>query len=84
MPLTFTTDPAITPTLRDGILDVWADVSNAGGAVGFVAPVTPEDIRPALLRQFTDMAEGRSRLVVGHDEDGRVAATAFLTRNTHP
>ncbi len=83
MPLTFTADPAITPTLRDGILDVWTDVTNAGGAVGFVAPVTPEDIRPALLRQFTDMAEGRSRLVVGHDEDGRVAATAFLTRNTH-
>ncbi|MEU5460182.1 GNAT family N-acetyltransferase [Streptomyces althioticus] len=84
MPLTFTADPAITPTLRDGILDVWADVTNAGGAVGFVAPVTTEDIRPALLRQFTDMAEGRCRLVVGHDEDGRLAATAFLTRNTHP
>jgi GNAT superfamily N-acetyltransferase len=29
------------------------------------------------------MSEGRSRLLVGHDEDGRVAATAFLTFNTH-
>ncbi len=84
MPLTFTLGPDVTPALRDGILDLWTDVTNAGGAVGFVAPVTREDIRPALLRQFADMAEGRSRLVVGHDEDGRVAATAFLTRNTHP
>ncbi|MFI8206110.1 GNAT family N-acetyltransferase [Streptomyces sp. NPDC085937] len=84
MPLTFTLDPEVTPPLRDGILDLWADVTDAGGAVGFVPPVTREDIRPALLRQFADMAEGRSRLLVGHDEEGEVAATAFLTRNTHP
>ncbi len=29
MPLTFTPDPDITPTLRDGILDLWTDVTNA-------------------------------------------------------
>ncbi len=84
MPLTFTLDPEVTPRLRDGILDLWADITEAGGAVGFVPPVTREDIRPTLLRQFADMAEGRSRLLVGHDEEGEVAATAFLTRNTHP
>ncbi|MEU1081480.1 GNAT family N-acetyltransferase [Streptomyces sp. NPDC005908] len=84
MPLTFILDPEVTPRLRDGILDLWADVTEAGGAVGFVPPVTREDIRPTLLRQFADMAEGRSRLLVGHDEEGQVAATAFLTRNTHP
>ncbi|CAL9470301.1 GNAT family N-acetyltransferase [Streptomyces sp. DH-12] len=84
MPLTFTVDPDVTPALRDGILTLWTDVSNAGGAVGYVPPVTREDIRPGLLRQFADMAQGRSRLVVGHDEEGRAAATAFLTRNDHP
>ncbi|MBT3163911.1 GNAT family N-acetyltransferase [Streptomyces sp. Vc74B-19] len=84
MPITLTLDPEVTPPLRDGILDLWADVTDAGGAVGFVPPVTREDIRPALLRQFADMAEGRSRLLVGHDEDGGVVAAAFLTRNTHP
>ncbi|GAA3496038.1 GNAT family N-acetyltransferase [Streptomyces prasinosporus] len=83
MPLTFTLDPAVTPELRDGILDLWTDVSNAGGAVGFVPPVAREEIRPELVRQFVAMAEGRSRLLVGHDEEGRVAATAFLTFNTH-
>ncbi|GAP53099.1 GNAT family N-acetyltransferase [Streptomyces azureus] len=83
MPLTFTFDPAVTPDLRDGILDLWADVSNAGGAVGFVPPVTREDIRPSLVQHFASMAEGRVRFLVGHDEEGRVVATAFLTRNTH-
>ncbi|MBQ1092241.1 GNAT family N-acetyltransferase [Streptomyces sp. B93] len=83
MPLTFTLDPAVTPALRDGILDMWTDVSNAGGAIGFVPPVDREAVRPELLRQLTAMAEGRSRLVVGHDEEGRLAASAFLTFNTH-
>ncbi|EFL34058.1 acetyltransferase [Streptomyces viridochromogenes DSM 40736] len=83
MPLTFTLDPAVTPELRDGILDLWVDVSDVGGAVGFVPPVTREDIRPVLLKHFALMAEGQVRLLVGHDEDGRVAATAFLTLNTH-
>jgi GNAT superfamily N-acetyltransferase len=83
MPLTFTLDPAVNPTLRDGLLDLWTDVSNAGGAVGFVAPVTRDAIRPELVKHFAAMAEGRTRLLVGHDASGRVAAAAFLTHNTH-
>ncbi|MGQ4423405.1 GNAT family N-acetyltransferase, partial [Streptomyces violaceoruber] len=27
MSLTFTFDPAVTPDLRDGVLDLWTDVS---------------------------------------------------------
>ncbi|MBD0842784.1 MULTISPECIES: GNAT family N-acetyltransferase [unclassified Streptomyces] len=83
MTLTFTFDPALTPALRDGILDLWADVTEAGGAVGFVAPVTREEIRPELVRHLVAMAEGRMRLLVGHDEEGRVAATAFVSLNSH-
>ena len=71
MPLTFTLDPAVTPELRDGLLDLWTDVSNAGGAVGYVPPVTREEIRPALVQHFASMAEGRVKLLVGHDEEGR-------------
>ncbi|MDF3301891.1 GNAT family N-acetyltransferase [Streptomyces tropicalis] len=83
MPLTFTLDPSMDPALRDGILDLWADVTDAGGAVGFVAPASREAIRAELLKHLTAMADGRARLLVGHDEDGRVAAAAFLTFNTH-
>ncbi|MGW7527859.1 N-acetyltransferase family protein [Streptomyces sp. NPDC054783] len=83
MPLTFTLDPAITPALRDGILGLWTDVSNAGGAVGFVPPVSREDVRPELVKHFVGMAEGRHRLLVGCDETGEPAATAFFAFNTH-
>ncbi|MYS09138.1 GNAT family N-acetyltransferase [Streptomyces sp. SID6041] len=84
MTLTFEVDPAIDPALRDGVLALWADVSNAGGAVGFVPPVTPDEIRPALLTHLVGMNEGGTRLLVGRDAAGTVAATAFFTFNTHP
>ncbi|MFD7555910.1 MULTISPECIES: GNAT family N-acetyltransferase [unclassified Streptomyces] len=83
MSLTFTLDPVIDPTLHGGILDLWTDVTNAGGAVGFVAPVTRDEIRPQLIKQLAAVADGGMRLLVGHDERGEVAATAFLALNTH-
>lgn len=82
-PLTFTLDPSVTPALRDGVIRLWIDVTEAGGAVGFVPPVTADEVRPELLKQLKAMAEGRTRLLVGLDEDGEVAATAFFTFNTH-
>ncbi|MGP3927262.1 GNAT family N-acetyltransferase [Streptomyces sp. 8N616] len=83
MTLSFDLDPAITPELHDGLCRLWADVSNAGGAVGFVPPVTADDIRPELVKHLAAMAEDRTRLLVGRDGDGRVAATVFFTFNTH-
>ncbi|MDQ1009097.1 GNAT superfamily N-acetyltransferase [Streptomyces sp. V4I23] len=83
MALTFELDPPGGPALRDGVLELWADVSNAGGAVGFVPPVTADDIRPEWVKHLTAMAEGRMRLLVGRDKDGEIAATAFLALNTH-
>ncbi|MBT2397043.1 GNAT family N-acetyltransferase [Streptomyces sp. ISL-100] len=83
MPLTFELDPQIGPGLRDGVVALWADVSNAGGAVGFVPPVIADDIRPEWVKHHAAMSEGRTRLLVGYDEEGAVAATAFITHNTH-
>ncbi|MFJ3711279.1 GNAT family N-acetyltransferase [Streptomyces sp. NBC_01267] len=83
MSLTFQLDPPIDTGLRDGVVALWADVSNAGGAVGFVPPVSPDDIRPELVKHLAAMAEGRTRLLVGREADGTVAATAFLAYNTH-
>ncbi len=51
--------------------------------MGFVAPVTADEIRPELVRHFVAMAEGRTRLLVGRDETGTVAAAVFLSFNTH-
>lgn len=83
MTLTFTLDPVVDPSLREGILALWADVSNAGGAVGFVPPVTLDDIRPSLDEHLAGVADGSRRLLVARDAGGAVAATAFLVHNTH-
>jgi GNAT superfamily N-acetyltransferase len=69
--------------LREGVLALWTDVSNAGGAVGFVPPVTGEDVRPDLERSLALVEAGQRRLLVGRDDDGRIAATAFLAYNSH-
>lgn len=83
MALAFAFEPAVDPALRDGVLALWTDVSNAGGAVGYVPPVTPDEIRPQLVQHLAAMADGRMRLVVGREADGTVAATAFLAHNAH-
>ncbi|MEV1064348.1 GNAT family N-acetyltransferase [Streptomyces sp. NPDC050263] len=83
MALTFTLDPVLTPDLRDGILDLWTDASNAGGAIGFVAPVERETVRPELVKHLAAMAEGRHRLLLGRDAAGEVVAAAFFAFNTH-
>jgi GNAT superfamily N-acetyltransferase len=84
--LTCQLDPVIDDTLRDGVLALWTEVSNAGGAVGFVPPVTGEDIRPELDAALAAVAAGQRRLLIGRDgegDDGRIAAIAFLAYNTH-
>lgn len=80
MALRFTLDPDPTPALRAEIVDLWTDVSNAGGAVGFVAPVTADRVRPTADREFEGLApHGPDRLLIGREESGRLAAVVFLT-----
>lgn len=46
MTLTFEVDPVVDSALRDGVLSLWADVTNAGGSVGFVPPSPPTTSAP--------------------------------------
>jgi GNAT superfamily N-acetyltransferase len=82
MALRFTLDPELTPGLRDQLVSLWTDVTNAGGAVGFVAPVGRADVAPEAERRYAALSEGRAHMVAGFAGD-RLAATAFLTFNTH-
>jgi GNAT superfamily N-acetyltransferase len=82
MSLTFVRDPEPTRELWQGICRLWVDVSNAGGAVGFVPPVTVDDVRPKLEQHFAGVAARRLRLLVG-TSGGRLAATAFVGLNSH-
>ncbi|MCX5199081.1 GNAT family N-acetyltransferase [Streptomyces sp. NBC_00249] len=83
MTLTFVMDPKVGPALYEEILDLWTEVTNAGGAVGFVPPVVPDDIRPQLLTQVGMVSDGRMRLLMGRDEEGALAAVSFLGLNQH-
>jgi GNAT superfamily N-acetyltransferase len=79
MALRFTWDPELGPDLVEGLVGVWTDASNAGGAIGFVPPVTPEDVRPTALRALARLADNLDRLLVAHDEEsGRLAGALFM------
>jgi GNAT superfamily N-acetyltransferase len=80
--LNFVLDPENDSTLHDQLVSLWADVTNAGGAVGFVPPVRPAAVAPEAAKHLAAMAEGRTRLVAGYD-GGDLAATAFISYNTH-
>ena len=85
MTLHFEVDPELTERLRAEIIACWTDVTNAGGAVGFVPPITMDDVLPTAEAQFAGVLAGRDRLVVGRvaegEQAGRVAALAFLVAN---
>ncbi|MGW1075569.1 N-acetyltransferase family protein [Streptomyces sp. NPDC002537] len=82
MALTFVRDPEPTPDLRAELLRLWTDVSQAGGAVGFVPPVTADEVRPVADALTAKVTEGRARML-GAYEEGRLVGTAFLALNPH-
>lgn len=82
MALTFALDPPLTDDLRAEILRLWVAVSNAGGAVGFVPPVTEDDVRPTATRTLDAVRDGGDHLLAGF-EDGRLAGLLFLAGNNH-
>ncbi|MEH1097902.1 GNAT family N-acetyltransferase [Micromonospora sp. CPCC 205561] len=77
MSLRFVLDPDTSPELRDRIVALWVDVTNAGGAVGFVPPVTAADVRHLADPTFAGIVEGRDRLLVGYAGERLVAALVF-------
>ncbi|MFI1192433.1 GNAT family N-acetyltransferase [Micromonospora sp. NPDC020750] len=83
MSLRFVLDPELTPELREQIVRLWVDVTNAGGAVGFVAPVTAADVRPVAEAAFADLADGPDRLLVGYDGARAVAVLIFADNRFH-
>ncbi|WP_171169927.1 GNAT family N-acetyltransferase [Streptomyces sp. I05A-00742] len=80
MSLTFRRDPQVTPELREEFFRLWYDVSRAGGAVGFVASVTEEEVRAATEVQIGRVVAGEHRMLAAY-EDGRLAGTTFLRLN---
>jgi GNAT superfamily N-acetyltransferase len=82
MGLSFELDPPLTPDLRAAILALWVEVTNAGGAVGFVPPVTADDVRPIADATLDAVAAGPDHLLAGFDDDALVALL-FIVDNRH-
>src|SRR4029079_12228223 len=74
---------AVDDVLRDELLTCWTDVSNAGGAVGFVPPVTREDVAPVLDHLLEGVHSGRDVLAV-LTVDGATAGWAALVGSHSP
>ena len=74
---------AVDDVLRRELLACWTDVSNAGGAVGFVPPVTEDDVAPVLDKLLEGVHSGRDVLAV-LTVDGAVAGFAALVGSSSP
>ncbi|MGY1754059.1 N-acetyltransferase family protein [Blastococcus sp. SYSU D01042] len=74
---------AVDDTLRAELLACWVDVTNAGGAVGFVPPVHAADVEPVLDRLLEGVASGRDVLCV-LTVDGTTAGFAALVGSSSP
>jgi GNAT superfamily N-acetyltransferase len=75
--LRFVVDPELTTELTDELIDCWTDVTNAGGSVGFVPPVTADDIRKTAASSFERCGD-LDHLLVGFDADDRVVCWLIL------
>jgi GNAT superfamily N-acetyltransferase len=80
MTLRFVLDPPLTAELRGQIVTLWADVTNAGGAVGFVGPVNEEEVGPTAEAAFAGIDDGSDRLLVGYEGE-RLVALLIITSN---
>nr|WP_254910045.1 GNAT family N-acetyltransferase [Micromonospora sp. NBS 11-29] len=59
------------------------DVTNAGGAVGFVAPVTATEVRPVAASTLAGVTDGPDRLLVGYQGDRLVAVLVIADNRFH-
>jgi GNAT superfamily N-acetyltransferase len=73
----FEFDPPLSAELREEIVQLWRDVANAGGAVGFAGPVGFDEVRALAAGAFAAVDEGYDNLLVGR-VDGRLVAMLFF------
>jgi dUTP pyrophosphatase len=76
-------NPTLDDALVTALVRLWALVTNAGGAVGFVPPVAVEDVRPVAEAAFARVRVGLDDLAVGYDRAEPVGF-GFLVANDTP
>lgn len=76
--LRFKLDPTLSEELREQLTQIWTDVSNADGAVGFVPPTTVEAVRPVAEEAFQRSATQKDHIIVAFVEEQPIGFV-FLT-----
>lgn len=66
------TNPELTPQLRAELIALWVAVANAGGAVGFVAPTSVDEVTPVANAGFARVERGDDDIVVAFDGERAV------------
>jgi GNAT superfamily N-acetyltransferase len=74
---------SVDEVLRKELLTCWTDVTNAGGAVGFVPPVTEDDVAPLLDKMLEGIHSGRDVLAL-LTVDGETAGFASVVGSLSP
>ena len=78
-----TASTTVDADLRATLLDLWTEVTNAGGAVGLVGPVAPADVAP-LLDALLERVHAGSQTLCLLRVDGQVAGFAVLSTSVSP
>ncbi len=79
----FLLDPPLTDDLRDRIVALWVEVTNAGGAVGFVGPTDAVAVRALAEETFAGVEAGLDRLLIQVD-GAELTGLLFITDNRFP
>ncbi|HEX2296351.1 MAG TPA: GNAT family N-acetyltransferase [Actinomycetota bacterium] len=84
--VSFRLDPPLDEAATRRLVEVWVDVSNAGGAVGFAPPppeVTYDDVAPVAAAALRSVREGRDHVVVAYEAE-EIVGFAFLEHRPGP
>lgn len=76
-------EPELTDDLRAELVAVWVAATNAGGALGLVAPTTPEQAEVLAGPTWQRVCDGLDVLVVGR-LDGRLVGWCVLESRGGP
>ena len=76
-------NPNLDAALTRRLVDLWARVVNAGGTVGFAAPVTADDVRPVADQAFARTQARLQDLAVAFEGDHPVGM-GFLDQGDPP
>lgn len=75
-------NPPIDDALASALVELWVAVTEAGGAVGFVPPVTADTIRPTAQAALARVEAGRDDLAVAFDAATPVGFGFLATHDT--